>query len=550
MPSPSIPVNPDFNNIDSAHDAIDGILSGRYTVDRKGNLSTNPLASVIVNDEALEQGATFDDESVRANGREPIGSVRNIVDATGKTVVLKKQKDGRWAPAGSSSDEFSLDKNADGSYTSNMETKEETKVKVADNSLVPLADKYLDSGFNVLLVGLHGTGKTATIQQLAAARGLKMKYYSCSTLDPFTDLVGVPTPVYWCDKCEDKFETRTEHRELTEKKCDGKLTRQLDMVRPREVDEAELIFFDEFNRADPKVQNAVFEMIQFGSINGEKLPHLKACWAAINPPDDEQNYQVEQIDPALMDRFDVYIEITPKPSVVYMSKYMPEQIARALKVWWDDHQNAIRQGTKDAHSDYVSPRRLEKIGLVWGATKNTKAVYASLPMGGNFEKKKLIDSLKLAQDQVNRAAGIVDDKDEDWDEDELGGAGLGDRPAPQFTYRLANFRIQQNELAEYLADNPGHEATHNKVVDQLRQGTGGADLVLKYNKILNSLNPSKLEGLIAGFPNPKIVQMCDGFMKLYDGDSAQHATASELKELHKVLSNSTKNLPANWPSSL
>jgi len=501
-----------------------------------------PNASVIVDEEAIEQGATFDDETVKARGKEAVGSIRNIVDANGNSIVLRKQQSGRWAPVDSPADEFvGLDSETKGSYTKIMETK-------VDTSLIPHADRYLDAGLNVMLIGLHGTGKTASIQSLAAARGLKMKYFSCSTLDPFTDLVGVPSPIYYCDVCDDKFETKIEHRDL-HPDCQGKLARNLDMVRPREVDEAEFIFFDEFNRADPKVQNAVFEIIQFGSINGEKLPNLKACWAAINPPDDEQNYQVEQIDPALLDRFDLYIEITPKPSVVYMSRFMPEPIARALKVWWDDHQNAIRVGTKDAHSDYISPRRLEKIGLVWCATQNSKSVFASLPMGGNFEKKKLIDALKgaqaevLASDQTGMDFEPMID-DDDVDVSDLGGTGLGDRPNPAFTYRPSNMRLDAKALSEYLTDNPGHDATHNKVVEALRTQIGGEELVLKHAMVLNALNPSKLEGMIAGFPGPKVNHMRKGFMSLYSQNAAE---AEKFTTLHKQLSRGG-NLPPGWPT--
>jgi MoxR-like ATPase len=525
----------DWNNL------VDGIMDGRYTVGKDGKVNMNQ-SSVIVNDEALEQGATFDDESVHARGKEVPGSVKQIIDAQGRNVVVRKQQNGRWAPVDSPADEWnSLDTDTKKGYNKIMEQR-------VDTSLIPHADRYLDAGFNVMLIGLHGTGKTASIKALADARGIKMKYYSCSTLDPFTDLVGVPSPVYYCPDCDDKFETKIEHKEL-HPDCKGKLDRQLDMVRPREVDEAELLFFDEFNRADPKVQNAVFEIIQFGSINGEKLPNLKACWAAINPPDDEQNYQVEQLDPALLDRFDLYIDITAKPSVQYMQKFMPEPVARALKLWWDEHQNAIRLKTKDAHSDYLSPRRLEKIGLVWCATQNSKAVFASLPMGGNFEKKKLIDHLKAAQAEVNAANGGALDPDiipDDIDMSGLDGAGLGDRPNPRFTYRPANMKLDAKELSEYLRDNPGHEATHNKVVEVLKSGTGGEELVMKFGKIIDALNPAKLEGMVAGFPPPKVGHMRQGFMKLYKDNPTE---AKKLDSLHKVLGRGAAT-PVGWPKTL
>jgi hypothetical protein len=532
----------DFSSVEDTHSLIDGLMDGRYTLGKDGSYTMN-ISSVVVNDEAIEQGATFDSELVHASGKEVVGSVKQIIDAEGRNIVVRKQENGRWAPVDSPADEWpSLDKEKKEGYTKAMEKK-------VDTSLIPHADRYLDAGFNLLLVGLHGTGKTETIKAIADARGLKMKYYSCSTLDPFTDLVGVPSPVYYCPTCDDKFESKIEHRDL-HPECKAKLDRQLDMVRPRDVDEAELIFFDEFNRADPKVQNAVFEIIQFGSINGEPLPHLKACWAAINPPDDDQNYQVEQLDPALLDRFDLYIDITPKPSVPYMTKHMPEPIAKALKLWWDEHQNAIRLQTKDAHSDYISPRRLEKIGLVWCATQNSKAIFASLPMGGTFEKRKLVDNLKAAQIEVNKLDGGLESQgiigDDDEDENDLGGAGLGDRPNPKFIYRPANMKLDRKELSSYLRDNPAHDATHNKVVETLKSGVGGEELVFKFGLILDALNPSKLEGMIAGFPGPKVDHMRQGFLKLYQDNTGE---AQQLKSLHKLLSRGTP-LPVGWPTTL
>jgi hypothetical protein len=469
------------------------------------------------------------DKVVGATPRRKIGTRVTKMTSKGVEQTWEKVSTNKWKRISSEA----LDTDGEKGYTSTMTTKKE------DISLIPNADVYLDQGFNVLLIGLHGTGKTASIQALARDRGFKMKYYSCSTLDPFTDLVGVPTPRDYCPECKLYFKDESKCPE-----CQGRTVEALKMVRPREVDEAEIIFLDEFNRADGKTQNALFEMIQFGTINGEPLPNLKACWAAINPPDDEQNYQVDAIDPAMMDRFDVYIDITPKPSVTYMTKHMPEPIALSLKLWWDDHQNAIRLGSKDAHSDYISPRRLEKIGLVWCATKSPKSVFAALPRGGQFEKNKLVDHLKAAQKQVNQEQGIVDPSLDDGPD--LGGNGLGDRPSPLFTYRKANIRMDAEKLADHLAANPNEFETHKKVADELKSGAGGQDLVLHYGAVINALNPSTLEGMVAGFPPPKVKLMREGFMTMYQDTPDE---AKKLTHLHKVLT-ATPGAPTGWPAKL
>jgi predicted ATPase len=53
-------------------------------------------------------------------------------------------------------------------------------------------DQYLKLNYNVLFSGRHGVGKTAIVKETFEKAGLKWKYFSCSTLDPWVDLVGVP----------------------------------------------------------------------------------------------------------------------------------------------------------------------------------------------------------------------------------------------------------------------------------------------------------------------------------------------------------------------
>jgi hypothetical protein len=397
-------------------------------------------------------------------------------------------------------------------------------------SLIPQADTYLDNGFNVLLIGLHGTGKTQSILDLTHARGMTMKYYSCSTLDPYTDLVGVPVPKQLCVECDTYFDQNTVKCPLGHETVSA-----LKMVRPREVDEAEFIFFDEFNRADPKTLNAIFEIIQFKSINGEPLRNLKCCWAAMNPPEDQ--YQVEEVDPALLDRFDVYLAIDPHPSVEYMSKFMDKQVASALFMWWTEHGRAVRQrqikvasgsnkqSAGNSRIDYVSPRRLLKIGQVWEATKNSKSVKAALPIGGTFDTGKLIELLKAA----GKPGGIKTE-------------GIGDAASSELTYASAWLITNRKTAVDVLKANPNNLETHRKVLDTLQQGVGGQPLVEKYGEILDAIQPSLLEGFFNGMPEVKKSQMRKGFTQLH---KTNRNKARELKNLHGVLSKGarTGNMP-------
>lgn len=186
---------------------------------------------------------------------------------------------------------------------------------------------WAKEGFNVLFEGKHGVGKTSIVLSVFNKLGLKYKYFSAATIDPWVDLIGIPK------------ETGSENSKF------------LDFVRPKDfaLDEVEAIFLDEYNRSHKKVRNAVMELIQFKSINGHKFKNLKIVWAAINPPS-EGEYDVENLDPAQKDRFHIHVQTPYEPDLSYFSTKFGENGKLAIE-WW----NNLSQGLKNL----VSPRRLD-----------------------------------------------------------------------------------------------------------------------------------------------------------------------------------------------
>lgn len=186
--------------------------------------------------------------------------------------------------------------------------------------------------YNVMFEGYHGTGKTSAVKalfnEIFGKQGEDWLYFSSSTMDAWVDFVGVP-------------------REVVDE--DG--TRYLDLIRPRALAKGTVkaIFFDEFNRAPSKTRNAVMELLQFKSINGKRFDNLEVIWAAINP-DEDGVYDVERLDPAQRDRFDVHVKVPYDVN----KEYFYEQFGRAGEAacdWWraldeDDKLN-------------ITPRRLE-----------------------------------------------------------------------------------------------------------------------------------------------------------------------------------------------
>lgn len=225
---------------------------------------------------------------------------------------------------------------------------------------------YLKNNQNVLLEGRAGTGKTTIISQIfdeEFGEG-NWLYLSGSTMDPFIDFVGVPR--------EQKDENGNNY---------------LEFVLPRHfvLKKIKAIFIDEYNRAHKKVRNGCMELIQFKSINGKKFPALKTVWVGINPfSDDEidQSYDVEQLDPAQLDRFQVQIKLPYQADLAYFSNKFGPEIGKAAIEWW----NGLSKSTQLA----VSPRRLDYAIEMYNMGGD---VFDVLPLESN--PSKLITSISI-----------------------------------------------------------------------------------------------------------------------------------------------------------
>ena len=231
---------------------------------------------------------------------------------------------------------------------------------MSTNPLVKKLTKLAHGNFNVMLVGSHGIGKSTVVKAVAEDLNYVFKYYSSSTMDVYSELIGLPVP-------GDKEE------------------KVIDYYRPRDVHQAEFIFFDEMNRAHPRVLNAILEIIQFKSINGVPLPNLKMVWAAINPPGED--YQVEDLDPALVDRFHAFIKMKAEMNVEYLSSVMSTELAQGLADWWEEELN-------DQQRRILTPRRMEYIGTM---VESDVPWRDALPQGHEFPSAELDQRIRAAQ---------------------------------------------------------------------------------------------------------------------------------------------------------
>lgn len=130
---------------------------------------------------------------------------------------------------------------------------------------------------SVMLVAKHGVGKSSVVRQVAEEAGwgfYDVRLSQCEVGDikglPYLDRENMVTtflkPKWW----------------------------------PRDPESKGILFFDELNRATKDVLQAVFEICLDRRLDGEPLPAGWRVVAAINGDDD---YDVIELDPALLDRW-------------------------------------------------------------------------------------------------------------------------------------------------------------------------------------------------------------------------------------------------------
>ncbi len=133
---------------------------------------------------------------------------------------------------------------------------------------------------NIMLTGRHGIGKSQILEKYFTEKGEKVVILFLGQMSDPGDLIGLPhidentgktdfIPPYW-------FPT------------DGKPV---------------VLFLDELNRARPEVLQTIMDLTLNRTLAGKKLPAGSRVISAVN---DGEEYQLTDLDPALVSRFNIY----------------------------------------------------------------------------------------------------------------------------------------------------------------------------------------------------------------------------------------------------
>ena len=133
---------------------------------------------------------------------------------------------------------------------------------------------------NILLVGKHGIGKSEIITRHFEDQGIPVIALFLGQMSDPGDLIGLPN--------KDEATGKTEFMPPYWFPMDDKPV---------------VLFLDEMNRARPEILQSVMDLSLNRKLAGRSLPPGSRVIAAVN---DGEEYQLTDLDPALVSRFNVY----------------------------------------------------------------------------------------------------------------------------------------------------------------------------------------------------------------------------------------------------
>lgn len=141
---------------------------------------------------------------------------------------------------------------------------------------------------NIMLVGNHGIGKSEILTDYFTTRGMRVVPLFLGQMSDPGDLIGLPVLSTSTTPSTSSSPTSTHFAPPYWFPTDGKPI---------------VLFLDELNRARPEILQTVMDLALNRTLAGRSLPVGSRIISAVNDGDE---YQLTQLDPALVSRFNVY----------------------------------------------------------------------------------------------------------------------------------------------------------------------------------------------------------------------------------------------------
>ncbi|MBP5706499.1 MAG: AAA family ATPase [Spirochaetales bacterium] len=158
-------------------------------------------------------------------------------------------------------------------------------VRIDANELKKILD-VTPAEQNIMLTGKHGIGKSQILEKYYTAKGHKVVILFLGQMSDPGDLIGLPH----------------------EDEKTGKTAFMPPYWFPTD-NQPVVLLLDELNRARPEVLHKIMDLALNRTLAGRKLPKGSRIISAVN---DGEEYQLTDLDPALVSRFNVF-EFRPTP---------------------------------------------------------------------------------------------------------------------------------------------------------------------------------------------------------------------------------------------
>ena len=217
-------------------------------------------------------------------------------------------------------------------------------------TFVSLAPAVSAARLPVLLRGRHGIGKSQVVYQLAANAGLPVVERRASQMTE-GDLVGLPSV--------EGNRTSFNPPDWFKQACE----------------EPVVLFLDEVDRATLEVRQGIFELTDSRKLNGHHLHEDTLIFAAVNGGEHGEQYQVNEMDPAELDRWSVW---DIEPTVEDWLSWAKQNVDGLIWDFINQNRNHLEHaGDIEPNKRYPSRRSWDRLDKV---LKQADALEAGAPM--------------------------------------------------------------------------------------------------------------------------------------------------------------------------
>ncbi len=240
---------------------------------------------------------------------------------------------------------------------------------------------------NIMIVGKHGIGKSRIISDYYAKKKMKVVTFFLGQMSDPGDLIGL---MY-------KNEN-TGHSEFL-----PPFWWPLD-------NEPVVLFLDEMNRARPEILQSVMDLTLNRLLAGKKLPEGSAVISAVN---EGEEYQLTDLDPALVSRFNVYHFLpTVQDWLIWAdAKKLDTRVTQFIQknptfLDGDDAKDVYKDGFAQSLSKSPDRRAWERVSDLIKPEKELKEMHTKIIAGivgmqaaAHF-RKSLAAFLKVSVEQI------------------------------------------------------------------------------------------------------------------------------------------------------